>query len=127
MPRDRCNMWAAESMVWRCLKELPNSPPACAGHTMTTAGRHGVLAFGGAGKHCSGALHCFHARTLTWQALAASGVRPTPAHTPVRNAYCASRSEVLHPRCCTAGCDAFTWALLAWKSQDALGVRHAAA
>lgn len=82
LPPDVCAALAAESLVWRCLKELPNSPPACAGHTLTGAGRHGVLAFGGAGKHCSGALHRFHPRALTWEPLAATGVRPNLLRNP---------------------------------------------
>ena len=83
-----CVRGGAESMVWRCLKELPGSPPACAGHTMTGAGRHGVLAFGGAGKHCSGALHRFHPRALTWEPLAATGVRPALLSDPRQGIVC---------------------------------------
>jgi hypothetical protein len=29
----------ADTMLWRCLKELPNSPAACAGLTLTAVGQ----------------------------------------------------------------------------------------
>lgn len=72
----------AGTLEWKSHKDSCAAPQACAAHTMTAVGRHGVYVFGGEGRKLSNAVHALDPETLAWSKVNTLGVSPTLCFTP---------------------------------------------
>ena len=68
------DMCDAETMCWQHIENSSTTPPALAAHTLTAAGQHGILCFGGHGKKVYNNIHKLDPTTCLWDQFKTIGV-----------------------------------------------------